>query len=776
MPLALPLVLLCLGCPGDPEPSALSGEAGIADIQVSQGTLSPPFSRGVTDYVVNGVAVDSLGITVTLVDGKARLTINGAAGASGQQTNVALREGPNTIQVLVTAEVGNTAVTTLSVDRSSLNTSVAVVNGMGGVPLEDTLVTLADSRGNVIAGDLPLPREKNGRPFLALDRSQKYNIYATGTAGAMSCLSNFDPSREDTATLICLRTNSTYYEYEAPIIEEIAFAQTNSTGADWKVMPNDERYVGPLADVAAVRVSILTRNLIAGSTSASSSAGGTAPMRVMLDQTASPNLAPNQGTAGTLIGTRNDPTDIDGRRYYRSTYRATVPLMTASVFNKEHFLSVVTYDCNGNRTEQRVYMTITDSANNNAGDADLSSVTPFWRSAQGQTYVGGGDMPVAHSPGDAPGYTASAMDPLGPLVSPGPPDNFNGYQQALLEFYVPAPGSTANASVRGYEVWRSVDGDYDDGFVKIATVNYATPATGNPFTYADRSATLTAGEVYYRIRAFNGNPANNGFSLFSPSIAAKVMPPSATRPAASHQAVSDRLWPEFRIAATNPAMLDGETADRFVFMVFVKEANGPNPVMAVPFRLFFDESDRLFDPDRQDLTYLPDSDPRNEHRYGFPPGRPTVQYRSGFSYNASTGAITGGTWLYASDHYVSTGQRVPFAYLDYDGSVVVNTYSLECQKAINNPIRSANGVSGDVFRPGYTYFWNIFGNQGGLYWANGGYPANLTSNTNTNAAHFTKGWNADNATPLGYSFGSHQQYGFGAPEGWFPVSIAPDAD
>jgi hypothetical protein len=772
--IALPLALACpvafLACGDDRAPS---GDAGIADIRVSAGELSPPFSRGVEDYAVDGVLSDSLGVTVTLADSGARLTINGAAAASGRRADVALRDGRNDISVLVTAGGGATSQATLSVDRPALNTSVVVVNGMGGAPLENTVVTLADGGGRVLAGDVPLPREKNGAPFLALDRGQKYSIYATGTAGAMSCLSNFDPAMEDTAALICLRTNSTYYEYEAPIIEEIAFAQSNSAGADWNVMPNEARYEGPLADVAAVRVSILTRNLIAGSTSASSSTMGSVPMRVMLDQTASPNIAPVQGAAGTLIGDRNDPTDIGGRRYYRSVYRAAVPLITASVFNKEHFLSVVAYDCNGNRTEQRVYMTITDSINDVDGDADLSAVAPLWRSAQGQTYVGGGDMAAGPGQGEGQGggqgeggATANAMDP---------PDYFNGYQQAILEFYVRAPGSTANTSVRGYEVWRSIGGDGDGGFARIATVNFAAPAQGTPFSYTDRSATLAAGDVYYRIRAFGGNPANDGFSLFSPSALAKVMPPSAARPAASHKTVSDWLWPEFRIAATNPAMLNWDAADRFVFMLFVKDAYGPDPVMAVPFRVMFDESDLLFDPDAQDLAYLPESDPRNAHRYGFQPGRPTVQYLSGFTYNTSTGGISGGTWLYASDYYESTGQRWPFAYLDYDGSVVVNTGTPECRKAIDNQVRSGNGVVGEPFRPGYAYLWNIFGSQGGLYWANGGYPANLTSNTNTNAAHFTKGWNADGATPLGYAFGSHQQYGFGAPEGWFTIAIAPDA-
>jgi hypothetical protein len=710
----------------------------------------------------------SIGVTVTLEDAKAKLTVNGLAAASGVASNVALDEGANTIRVLVTAEDGASAsLTTVTVNKLPFNTRVVVLNGQGGVPLDDTVLTLTDNRGNVILESVPLPKEKNGKPVFGLERGKKYNIYATGTGGAMSCLANFDPAMEDTAELFCLRTSSTYYEYEAPIIETIEFAPDGSS-ADWKTMSNDAYYVGPLANVAVVRATILTRNFIAGSDTVSGypDAVGNHPMRVNVDRTASPNLNPNLGAAGTPIGTVNARVTIDGKQYYRSQYSAVLPLITTAVFNKEHFLSVVAYDCNANRTEQRVYLTITDSTNSTASDFDLSAIAPSWDAVQGQTWVGGGDY--AGRPGNED--SADAMDPVG---------NYNGNQQALIQFYVRAAGSTANIGVRGYEVWRSMGNQ--SSFAKIATVNYAALTTGAPFQYVDRSPTLEAGDVYYKIRAFAGNPANNGFSLPSPSVRVIVMPSTIVRPAASHKQVSDKLWPQFRIAASNPSMLTKETTDEFAFTIFVKFGADPYPFMEVPFYLNFGQTDNI--------NSNPD-DPANQHRYGFPLGKPTLLCRTGFTYSTSTGALTGGSWSYASDAKEVTEDGVdedgnpitvtktvytPFAYLDDDGSVVVDTGSEAFQKAMDNAVRTAYGLTGMPFDAGNTYYWNIFGTHGGVDWGPSGAPGPMTGTAAAQAAHFGKGTNANSSTFLGVSYGSHLQYGFGSPEGWFPLIIAPDA-
>jgi hypothetical protein len=773
-PALLALLLPLLGCGGGndpvappPPPPAPSGDAGIAGLSVSLGELSPPFRPGVTSYglsePIGYLGEDSIGITVTLADAKAAFKVNGLAGTSGAASNVSLKEGPNTIRVAVTAEDGKSSnQVTLTVNKLPFNTRVWVLNGIGGVPVADTVLTLTDAGGNILLDDVALPVEKNGGLVFGLDPKEKYNIYATGTAAAVACMANYDPAKEDTATLYCLTTNSSYYEYEAPVIENVWFATANSATADWRVMPNEAYYVGPAASVAAVRVAALTRNPIAGSLgdlSLPGNGGVVVPICVSMDETASPNTGGAAGATGTLEGTVNAPVTIGGRQYYRTTHRFATPMLQANIFDKERYLSVVVYDCLGNRTERRVHMTITDSVNAVLTDPDLSGFVPQVGIAQAQTFVGSGDIQ------GRPGDETNAMDPV---------ENHTGFQQVITELYARRSG-TEPVAIRGYEVWRSNGGA--GNFVKIATVNYAaTNSTASVIQFVDRTPSLVAGEVHYRFRVFNGNPANKGYSQFSPSLKAIVMPPAYVAPAASHKPVSDALWPTFRIAASNPALLNRNTTDLFGFTLFIKNADDPMPFLLIPFQVDFRESDALMG--------IPADDPRQEHRFGFPKGRPTVWVRQITGYNGSTSVISGGDWSPATDgKLVPDGEGgekteyTPFAYLDNDGSVVVNTDSKGFQTAMESAVRTVFGNTGKTFVPGYTYYWNVFGANGGIDWSSSSYPARWTTTNNTQAAYFYTGSNPapTASTPLGYSYGSAQLYGWGSPEGWFTITIAPGA-
>ena len=759
--LLLPLSLLALaGCGGSkdtplpPQPPPLSDDAGITDISISLGELSPAFSPGLKNYTttVGHLGEDAIAITVTLKDPKARLTINGLACASGSGTNVQLFEPINTVRVLVVAEDGRTDnAVALTVSRLALNTGVWVLNGIGGVPVANTKLTLTDSEGKVLADNVPLPREKNGKAIFGLDPRQKYNIYARGDNAAVACFANFDPAKENTATLYCLRNYTTFYEMEAPVIEEIAFATANSSTANWKTMANSAHYVGPAADVAAVRVTAVTRNLIAVGFSG---APDYDPIRINMDEVASPNSGGAMGLLGTAIET-NVPIARNGRTYYRTTHRFNMPLLNANIFNKEHYLDIVAYDIIGNRTEQRVYLTITDSTNQQTSDANLTAVTPSLFYTQSVVYMGAGDLPVR------PGEVVNALDPVDP---------YTASQMNTLQFYVRTVGTTTDLGIRGYEVWRS-NGN-DSNFVKIATRHYATPTTGSPFTFEDCTPTLAEGDVWYMVRVFNGNPANNGYSQFSVPFKGRVMPPTTTGPAASHLDIQDKLWPTFRIAAGNPKMLRKETSDRFHFTLFVKNSTNAYPFLMVPFRVNFTESE-LIGTDPESAV--------NKHRYGFPQGKPTVEYMQVTSYTGTTSTIGAGTWNYASDATTIEGETTytPFAYLDNDGSVVINTDSARFQTAMQNAVRSAYSSFVDLpyFRAGVPYIWNLFGNQGGIFWNAAANPARWTSALLANAAYFTKGYNeAPNATSfLGVSVGSNMAWGLGSPEGWFTLIIDPDA-
>jgi hypothetical protein len=759
--LLLPLSLTALGCGGsnDPEPPpvpspALGTEAGIADLKISGAALQPPFSAGVNKYAatVGHLGEPTVGVTVTLKDPRATFRVNGLAGTSGAAAHIALREGESVINVAVTAEDGRTSnVVTLAISKFAPNTRVWVLNSIAGAPVENTKLTLTDSRGRVLAEDVPLPRAKNGTKVFGLDPGERYNIYAKGDHTAAACFAGFDPSREDTAALYCLRNYTTAHQFEPPVIEEIEFgAQNTNAGGPggWRVMPAGAHYVGPAAGIAAMRVTVLTRNLIAGSTEASAVSNASVPVRVNIDEVASGNTGGATGVAATVVS-RNEPA---AGGYYRSVLRCAVPLVSTSIFNKEHFASIVAYDWLGDRTEQRVYLTITDSAADLSTDLDLAGTAPTWGIVQGQTFMGGGDMAV--SPG--PGSETNAMDP-----TPGP---LTGYQHVTTQFYVRAPGTGTNLPIRGFEVWRSLGAA--DSFVKISTVNYAVPTTGDPFTYLDRTPSLVAGDAHYRVRAFSGNPANNGYSLLSNSVRARVLPPTITGQAASHEAVSGRLWPTFRIAASNPLMLNEDTSDTFFFTLFIKHADSVTPFLLVPMALRFSESQALSD-------YAAGT-PEQGHRFGFPRGGPTAMVRQVTGWYASAPFVEG-PWRYASDYDEGTGEYTPYVYLGGDGAVVVDTDSDGFRRAMDNAVRAgwAGGTSAE-FVAGAAYVWNIYGNSGGIPW-NGGSPLRWESLAPTNAAYFAKDFNADGATFLGCSFGSTPNYGLGSPEGWFTLIIAPDA-
>lgn len=97
----------------------LSDEARLSDLTISQGTLSPAFASGTTDYTADvGNKVPSITVTPTAAHNKATVTVNGVVTASGQGTSVPLQLGANMITIIVTAEDGATTKTyTLKVTR-----------------------------------------------------------------------------------------------------------------------------------------------------------------------------------------------------------------------------------------------------------------------------------------------------------------------------------------------------------------------------------------------------------------------------------------------------------------------------------------------------------------------------------------------------------------------------------------------------------------------------------------------------------------------------------
>ncbi|WCN39674.1 cadherin-like beta sandwich domain-containing protein [Aneurinibacillus uraniidurans] len=88
---------------------ASSSNANLSNLTINQGTLSPAFASGTTDYttsVANGVS--SIDVTSTVADSTATMKVNGSTATSGTAFNVPLTVGTNPIAVQVTAQDGIT--------------------------------------------------------------------------------------------------------------------------------------------------------------------------------------------------------------------------------------------------------------------------------------------------------------------------------------------------------------------------------------------------------------------------------------------------------------------------------------------------------------------------------------------------------------------------------------------------------------------------------------------------------------------------------------------
>ncbi|MCR8846359.1 cadherin-like beta sandwich domain-containing protein [Paenibacillus sp. SC116] len=109
----------------------LSNNANLSNLVLSAGTLSPTFTAGTTNYTANVAnGVTELDVTPTITDSKARVTVNGAAVASGSASRVSLNVGANMITIVVTAEDGTSKTYTVTVTRAVPKSSNADLNNL----------------------------------------------------------------------------------------------------------------------------------------------------------------------------------------------------------------------------------------------------------------------------------------------------------------------------------------------------------------------------------------------------------------------------------------------------------------------------------------------------------------------------------------------------------------------------------------------------------------------------------------------------------------------
>ncbi|TDF96161.1 S-layer homology domain-containing protein [Paenibacillus piri] len=101
---------------------ALSDDAALSGLTISQGILTPVFDKGTTRYSAE-VAYDVNTVDVTPMSSfsAAAITVNGVPVDSGSSYTAALDVGVNTISVVVAAQNGNVQTYTLSITRAGNN-------------------------------------------------------------------------------------------------------------------------------------------------------------------------------------------------------------------------------------------------------------------------------------------------------------------------------------------------------------------------------------------------------------------------------------------------------------------------------------------------------------------------------------------------------------------------------------------------------------------------------------------------------------------------------
>lgn len=120
--------------------AAASMNADLSNLTLSDGTLTPAFDSGMTDYTASVPnSTSSMTVTPTAADAASTIMVNGNAVASGMASGaIALMVGPNAITTVVTAQDGTTMKTyTVTVTRASAVSSNADLSNL--VPSVGTL-------------------------------------------------------------------------------------------------------------------------------------------------------------------------------------------------------------------------------------------------------------------------------------------------------------------------------------------------------------------------------------------------------------------------------------------------------------------------------------------------------------------------------------------------------------------------------------------------------------------------------------------------------------
>ena len=528
--------------------TAISQNASLAalSVQGANGDIVPAFAQSLATYTLRtNYAASPAPVTVraTLADPTATMTVNGTALASNTvSAPIPMTVGTNPISIVVRAQDGLTVQTYAITCRIyPQNTNIRILDSINGTPVAGTLLTVADPAGSVLQAGIPVGFA--GTATLGLDGTSKYNLTAQATGSAQSLFASFDSSVETVANFFCHPLGMITFPALAPQITALSFSPDKVT---WTPVTGSSTS-NTLDRMKYLKVTALGSSNIATTYTSGFGIG------INVDQPAWSNAY----WKPYVVDEQAVPVTSGSTTLYRSTMEFETPL-TNFVPKTNHFLDVVVYDVANNRTEQKVYLNVTDGVPDPSQD-DLSTCTPSKFTVQLVTH------------GLSRSYFSIAPNDTNPV----------SYDANIAFALVNA--DKAVQEVTGYEIDRSTDGKL---WTKVATKQYSKLDPGTvtslipyetTFRFKDTDPTLQLGTTYYyRVRCFNGNTTNNGgYSQYSPTVGSAFLPPFTTRLLApANQAISSSLTPKLSFYITNAALFDPAVCDYFYFYLSILEMTG----------------------------------------------------------------------------------------------------------------------------------------------------------------------------------------------------------
>jgi|GEM_PF-3899272 len=160
----------------------LASDAGLSNLIIGSGTLSPAFATGTTAYTSTTLAnsVTSLDITAVADDPSSAITMNGTAVTSAVPATLPLAQGLNVFSIVVTSTDHSTKTYTLTTARTAAQATVSYVSpqkytiGTAITPLSPTC-TNAGSFGSYLTKQAGIGSGYNTPSGVALDNAG--NLY-----------------------------------------------------------------------------------------------------------------------------------------------------------------------------------------------------------------------------------------------------------------------------------------------------------------------------------------------------------------------------------------------------------------------------------------------------------------------------------------------------------------------------------------------------------------------------------------------------------------------